>query len=127
MTLAQIELARHALGLPNKRRQSYRNYFVAGKGHEDYPAWLQMVEQGDARRYDGTKVHFGGDDLFTLTIAGAEKALQRGERLDPEDFPKGAFAAMSYRTHLTLGIIAGCCAILIGAGAAALIDMMFAR
>ena len=35
MSAAQIELARHALGLPNKMRMSYRNRFVAGHGHVD--------------------------------------------------------------------------------------------
>lgn len=41
-----------------------------------------------ARRSDGSKLPFGGDDLFRLTRAGADQALEPGERLDPEDFPR---------------------------------------
>lgn len=67
MTPEQIELARHALGLTNGRRQSCRNLFATGPGHSD-----ELT---------------GGDDLFRLTVAGARAALQPGERLCPEDFP----------------------------------------
>lgn len=88
MTPSQITLARHALGLPNKRRQSYRNHFVAGLGHDDYADWMAMVAAGLAWRRDGSKSQLtGGDDLFRLTRAGAEAALAPRERLDPEDFP----------------------------------------
>lgn len=86
MTPEQIELARHALGLPNKRRQSYRNHFVAGEGHPDYVNWCDMVGKGFARGKKGSQLT-GGDPVFWLKRSGAEKALKRGERLDPEDFP----------------------------------------
>lgn len=82
----QIELARHALGLPNGRRKSYRNHFVAGEGHPDYIAWCDMVEHGFARGRPGTPTA-GGDPVFWLTIAGASRALRQGETLDMEDFP----------------------------------------
>lgn len=85
MTPEQIELARHALGLPNGRRQSYRNHFVAGEGHSDYVAWCDLVEKGFARGRKGNQLT-GGDPVFWLTLAGASLALRRGERLDPEDF-----------------------------------------
>ncbi len=49
MTENQIELGRHALGLPNKERTSYRNHFCAGPGHTDYPEWMAMREQGKVR------------------------------------------------------------------------------
>lgn len=87
MTDRQIELARHALGLGNGRRQSYRNYFTAGVGHNDYEEWLEMSRIGAAIRRDGRRLIFGGDDLFHLTRAGAEQALRSGETLDPEHFP----------------------------------------
>lgn len=80
------ELARHALGLTHHRDTSYRNHFVAGKGHVDHAAWMEMVAAGDAHRVDGAKLHYGGDDLFHLTRQGAEKALKRGEYLNDEDF-----------------------------------------
>jgi hypothetical protein len=86
MSPDQKELARHALGLPNVRRRSYRNHFVAGEGHSDFTNWLAMVEAGEAKRRKGNALT-GGDDLFRLTKAGAEAALNPRERLDPEDFP----------------------------------------
>lgn len=88
MTHEQKALARHALGLPNERRCSYRNRFVTGPGGADFHAWMDMVDAGLARRSDGSKLPFGGDDLFRLTRAGADQALEPGERLDPEDFPR---------------------------------------
>ncbi len=87
MTPEQIELARHALGLPNKTLQSYRNHFVAGEGHSDHTDWCAMVEAGHARSRPGSQLT-GGDPVFWLTREGAELALKKGERLDPEDFPK---------------------------------------
>lgn len=86
MSPKQRDLARHALGLPNPRRCSYRNHFVAGPGHADYQDWMVMTIRGDAKRRVGDPIT-GGDDLFTLTQAGAERALDPGETLDPEDFP----------------------------------------
>lgn len=87
MTEAQQALARHALGLPNRRGVSYRNAFVAGAGHEDYADWIAMVEAGDARRRAGATLAFSGDDLFWLTPAGARAALHADEQLSAEDFP----------------------------------------
>lgn len=82
----QRELARHALGLPNKRRRSYRNHFVTGEGSSDFSHWLIMAEAGLARRHKGSPLT-GGDDLFRLTTAGAKLVLNPREKLDPEDFP----------------------------------------
>jgi hypothetical protein len=87
LTPRQVDLARHALGLNGARACSYRNHFVAGRGHEDHPDWMAMVQSGAAQRYDGQHVPFGGDDLFKLTRTGAVAALRTGEALDPEDFP----------------------------------------
>ncbi len=83
----QRELARHALGLTDARRKvTYRNHFVTGEGSADYASWLAMVEDGYATRRAGSPLT-GGDDLFRLTRAGARLALNRGEKLCPEDFP----------------------------------------
>jgi len=84
LTPTQIELARSALGLPNRRRTSYRNRFVAGVGRPDYADWLAMSDAGLAKRF--STALYGGDDLFMLTRKGAEAALRPGESLDPEDF-----------------------------------------
>ena len=86
MTPQQIELARHALGLPNERHCSYRNYFTAGKDHPDFPDWIAMVADGNARRRISSRMA-GGDDVFWLTLEGATFALRPRETLDPEDFP----------------------------------------
>lgn len=88
MTTKQIELARHALGLPNKRKRTYRNRFVAGDGHDDFPEWELMVAEGNAEKRDGSTVPFGGDHIYYLTEQGARLALKRGEKLSPEDFPQ---------------------------------------
>lgn len=85
MTPTQRELARHALGLPNKRHESYRNHFVTGVGSIDYPEWTSLVEAGHAKRYPPSDMT-GGDDLFILARQGAEAALLGKERLSQEDF-----------------------------------------
>lgn len=90
MTPRQIELGRHALGLERRYKKSYRNrFFVAGLWHADHDDWMAMTDAGNALRWDGAKLEFGGDgaDLFRLTRAGAEQCLRPGESLDPEDFP----------------------------------------
>ena len=86
---AHRDLARHALGLPNKRSRSYRNHFVTGEGSTDYAPWIEMVAAGLAKRWKGNEMT-GGDDLFRLTKTGAIQALNKGEHLDPEDFPETA-------------------------------------
>ena len=87
LTAYQVDLARHALGLPNGGRRSCRNRFVAGLGHPDYDDWHKMTLAGFATKRNGTKLPFGGNDLFHLTRKGAEAALVGRETLDPEDFP----------------------------------------
>jgi hypothetical protein len=87
MTLneTQRRLARHALGLPNSRKRSYRNrYFTTQKG-EAFNAWLGMADRQLAGFQDA-----GSQVFFWLTRVGAEAALERGESLDTEDFPPGA-------------------------------------
>lgn len=81
MTQEQIELARHALGLPNKRKQSYRNRFYASEGNPNYIHWCDMVAVGLARGRNA-----GRTTVFWLTPAGAGAAVKKGETLDPEDF-----------------------------------------
>lgn len=72
MTMQQKALARHALGLPNRRHRAYRNWFVAGPGHADYAEWMAMVDRGYA-------LHRDGDNQFWLTAEGMTRALQVGE------------------------------------------------
>ena len=83
MTPEQRELARHALGLPNKKNKSYRNHFCTGKGSTDYPHWEAMVEQGDAIRRVGNL--WGGDNMYYLTLRAALEARDSKEHLSRED------------------------------------------
>jgi hypothetical protein len=85
MTPHQRELARHALGLPNKKRTSYRNRFATDAG-PDNEAWRRMVDADLAKMRPGVE-WMGGMDAFWLTTKGAEMALDQAERLSPEDFP----------------------------------------
>lgn len=85
MTPNQRKLARHALGLPNEQRHSYRNRFHATTGSSDWQAWMQMAGNGEAKYSLSPKGSL--TDLFWLTKDGAVKALEPGEKLDPEDFP----------------------------------------
>lgn len=86
MTPRQKELARHALGLDGRRKQSYRNRFWAGPGHDDFGEWQQMVKDGLAY-VSKPDPGYRPDHAFWLTHSGAEAALNKGERLCPEDFP----------------------------------------
>jgi hypothetical protein len=83
LTDKQLQLARHALGLPNRDGISYRNHFCAGRGHADFNDWSEMVTAGLARRRGGNSLS-GGDDVFWLTRDGATAALDRGETLGDE-------------------------------------------
>lgn len=83
MNAEQLNMARHALGLPNDRRRSYRNRYVAGLGTTQEKAWDELVRQGLAARGANGIAVVG----FCLTEAGAKAALDHTETLDPEDFP----------------------------------------
>lgn len=87
MTDEWRELARHALGLPNAAFRSYRNRFVTGAG-TDGDAWSGMVAAGLAKKDSGGRLPFGGADFYWLTPRGAQSALDLGETLCPEDFPR---------------------------------------
>lgn len=86
MTQQQRELARHALGLERRHPASYRNRFVTGRGSKDHREWMEMVATGDAVRRAANVEFFGDDDLFCMTLRGAESVLEPGESLDMADF-----------------------------------------
>lgn len=85
MTARQIALARHALGLRPGRLVSHRNNFVAAPGSADFEDWCAMVTDGFAVRRVAPLAY--GWVVFSLTRGGAERALQPGDVLDPEDWP----------------------------------------
>lgn len=87
MTPRHKKLARHALGLDGKLKQTYRNRFFAGPGHNDFDAWQEMVAEGLAK-FRKPDPGYRPDYAFWLTRAGATAALNKGERLCPEDFPE---------------------------------------
>lgn len=87
LTDYETDLARHALGLPNKQRRSYRNRFVAGPGHADFLAWEGLVSVGLAVKRKWSLIP-ETESVYMLTRAGAEAALMPRESLDTEDaFP----------------------------------------
>ena len=85
MNRDQLTLARQALGLPNPRRQSYANHFVAPPRGEALEAWGEMIRADLAICRTGSAET--GPATFALTRAGADRALAPGERLNPTDFP----------------------------------------
>lgn len=83
MTPEQREMARHALGLPNKKNMTYRNHYCIGKGGDGYEDWLELTSNGLAVRRTGP--HWGGDDMFFLTLEGARMVLTPKEHVRRED------------------------------------------
>lgn len=81
MTPEQKQMARHALGLPNDKKRSYRNRYVVSRDNAD---WKALVSGGFAHIL--TTGFVAPTALFYLTKRGAEEALENGESLDPEDF-----------------------------------------
>ncbi len=90
MTPEQLRMARHALGLPNDNNTSYRNRYYAPLDSEASSQWDDIVSQGLAARGTDQKTQV----MFGLTTAGAQFAIEPGEKLDREDFPNGSGKAM---------------------------------
>jgi hypothetical protein len=90
----QLTMMRHALGLSDAQKTSYRNHYVAHTKGEQAALWDDLTARGFAVRGSNRK-----NDLvrFCLTLAGAQAALQPGERLCPEDFPDAGRRALSER------------------------------
>lgn len=80
MTPQEVQLARHALGLSNGIRRSYRNRFLAAGVTET--EWREMARNGHAKAGAGTST----GTWFSLTRDAAQAVLLPGETLDPEDF-----------------------------------------
>lgn len=81
----QKRLARHALGLdnPDAGGKSYRNRYLSPSNSVSCASWREMVRRGYAKEGSATSVGV----WFSLTREGAEAAINKGERLCPEDFP----------------------------------------
>jgi len=83
MNPKQIEMARHALGFPNKQNISYRNHFCIGPDGDGWDDWQDLVKQGLA--VERKTALCGGDSLFHLTLKGALQVRENKEHLSPED------------------------------------------
>lgn len=84
MSEAERARARHALGLPNRRRQPSRNHVVC-LAHDD---WERLVRDGLATVRRPTEPD--GLCTYRLTRAGASAALMPGETLPEDLFPEAA-------------------------------------
>ena len=71
----QLGLLQHALGLSADRRVPYRNYFVAGESHQDYPDLLELERMGYLARTRVPAFLEEGDIVFAATDAGKTLAI----------------------------------------------------
>jgi hypothetical protein len=83
LTPEQHRLARHALGLGDRRKKrAYRNRYNADEGSDADREWSAMVDLGASlrvRRKDVPGV------LYILTIRGALAAMESHETIDAEE------------------------------------------
>jgi hypothetical protein len=71
----QISLLHHTLGLNERRREPYRNHFVAGDGHHDMYHLSVLERAGLMERRATPKFLEPGDIVFAVTEAGREVAI----------------------------------------------------
>lgn len=66
----QLHILQHSLGVDQYGRgRQYRNHFVTGRGSDDHPHCMALVEAELMTRRDGNALS-GGDDVFYVTQAG---------------------------------------------------------
>ncbi|VEB97386.1 Uncharacterised protein [Cedecea lapagei] len=72
--MSNIELMQHALGISERNREPYRNYFLASGDHPDNKAWQQLVGAGMA--YASPAPAWScGDVIYQVTDAGKAVAI----------------------------------------------------
>ena len=69
-----IELMQHALGINERNREPYRNYFLASTESSDSNVWETLVEQGFATSHPAPK-HTCGDVVYRVTETGQVAAI----------------------------------------------------
>ncbi|MDW2743678.1 hypothetical protein [Atlantibacter subterraneus] len=69
-----IELMQHALGVSERHRESYRNYFLASKNSPDDLAWQALVANGLAKAGKAPEWSCG-DVVYQVTEAGKTVAI----------------------------------------------------
>lgn len=83
LTAEQKRLARHALGLGDRRRKhAYRNRFNADDGSDADREWREMVRLGAAGRLRN-KLTPGA--TYMLTLRGALAVMEPHETIDAEE------------------------------------------
>lgn len=85
LSALEKKLARHALGLVDGNKKSYRNRYRAPMIGDVTVAWHAMHDAGYAVCVPTEGKSLG--PFFYLTEAGARLALNPGESLCSEDFP----------------------------------------
>ena len=70
LTLAELDVLRHAVGLPQSKRP-YRNGFKAGKGMMAWATCESLVTRGLFAR------HAAGEDVYTVTEAGFKRLFPK--------------------------------------------------
>jgi hypothetical protein len=107
ITPYQVELLHHTLGLSERRRESFRNYFVAGEGHHDMHDLEALERAGLMERRATPGFLHAGDIVFAATDAGRDQAISAlPEPREPtryEDFLAHDGCCGSFGEYLTNG------------------------
>ncbi|SBL37780.1 Uncharacterised protein [Raoultella ornithinolytica] len=69
-----IELMQHALGINERNRTPYRNYFLSGDGHTDNEEWEKLVSDGFATSRPAPDF-VGSGVIYHVTDKGEELAI----------------------------------------------------
>lgn len=76
VTVQQLHLLHHTLGVRPEQREPHRNHFLAGPGHHDQPD-LEVLEAAGLMRRGRTPAFCDQDDVvFHVTDAGRAHALE---------------------------------------------------
>lgn len=74
MKATETDIIRHALGI-DRAKKSYRNYFMAGPDHEDYPVLERLVSEGKMSR---TRYHLDEINETYIYIVTMEERMKYG-------------------------------------------------
>lgn len=80
ITDKQRDLVRHALGLDERHKRTYRNHFVTSPLCDEYKEWADLLNHGLARHNKGSQLS-GGDEVFWATKELATFVLKPDEQL----------------------------------------------
>lgn len=75
ITSHQIELMQHTLGIRENRREPYRNYFLAGPGHDDNADLNALVSRGLMKIGTAPAFCSVGDVVYRVTDDGKGIAI----------------------------------------------------